>query len=85
MPVLLLTVAGRGTARCTPIPSYFEDDGCYVVRGSGGGQRDEPQWFRTCVKLTGRSISARQILVTVVAEGTNISAWAALMSIGPFP
>jgi deazaflavin-dependent oxidoreductase (nitroreductase family) len=46
-PVLLLTVAGRttGTPRTTPV-SFFEQDGSYVVVGSGGGSAAEPQWMR---------------------------------------
>ena len=47
IPVLLLTVAGRtsGLPRTTPV-SYFAHDGAYLVVGSGGGSRAEPQWMR---------------------------------------
>ena len=46
-PVLLLTVAGRTTGQphTTPV-SYFLHDGAYLVVGSGGGMRSEPQWMR---------------------------------------
>ncbi len=46
-PVLLLTVAGRksGTPHTVPI-SYFEYDGGYLVTGSAGGMKDDPQWIR---------------------------------------
>jgi deazaflavin-dependent oxidoreductase (nitroreductase family) len=46
-PVLLLTVPGRktGTPRTAPV-SYFEAEGGYVVTGTSGGSKVEPQWFR---------------------------------------
>lgn len=46
-PVLLLTAPGRttGQPRTTPV-SYFAHDGAFVVVGSGGGSRAEPQWMR---------------------------------------
>ncbi|HEY6594075.1 MAG TPA: nitroreductase/quinone reductase family protein, partial [Asanoa sp.] len=45
--VLLLTVPGRksGTPHTTPV-SYFEDEGRYVVTGTAGGSKQDPQWFR---------------------------------------
>lgn len=45
--VLLLTVAGRktGTPHTTPV-SYFEHEGGYVVTGTAGGAKQDPQWFR---------------------------------------
>jgi deazaflavin-dependent oxidoreductase (nitroreductase family) len=47
MPILLLTVRGRRTdiPRTTPV-GYQRDGGRWIVTGSGGGMRDEPQWFR---------------------------------------
>jgi len=47
MPILLITVAGRktGTPYTTPV-SYFTDGDTWVVCGSAGGGREEPQWFR---------------------------------------
>jgi len=46
MPMLLLTVTGRksGQPRSTPLV-YFEADGAYVVVGSDGGARRDPQWW----------------------------------------
>jgi deazaflavin-dependent oxidoreductase (nitroreductase family) len=45
--VLLLTVPGRTSGIPHTIPvSYFERDGSYVVVGSGGGSKRDPQWFR---------------------------------------
>lgn len=45
--VLLLTVPGRktGTPHTTPV-SYFEEQGGYVVTGTAGGTKQDPQWFR---------------------------------------
>lgn len=45
--LLLLTVRGRttGTPRTVSV-SYFEHDGRYLVVGSGGGTKAEPQWMR---------------------------------------
>jgi deazaflavin-dependent oxidoreductase (nitroreductase family) len=45
--VLLLTVPGRksGIPHTTPV-SYFEDKGGYLVTGTAGGSKQDPQWFR---------------------------------------
>ena len=47
LPMLLLTVTGRksGLERSTPLV-YFEVDGAYVVVGSDGGARHDPQWWK---------------------------------------
>ena len=47
LPVAVLTVPGRrsGTPRSVPVV-YIEHDGAYVVAGSAGGMKAEPQWFR---------------------------------------
>ena len=47
MPVLLITVAGRKTREphTTPV-LYFDDDGRFLVTGSGSGSVKEPQWFK---------------------------------------
>lgn len=47
LPVCLLTVPGRttGTRRTTPIV-YFERAGTWLVVGSAGGAKADPQWFR---------------------------------------
>lgn len=46
-PVLLLSVTGRksGLTRSTPLV-YFEDRGNYVVVGSDGAARRDPQWWK---------------------------------------
>jgi deazaflavin-dependent oxidoreductase (nitroreductase family) len=47
LPMLLLTVTGRksGLERTTPLV-YFEVAGAYVVVGSDGGARRDPQWWK---------------------------------------
>lgn len=47
LPMLLLTVRGRksGEPRRTPLV-YFEHEGAYVVVGSDGGARRDPQWWK---------------------------------------
>ncbi|HJQ45836.1 MAG TPA: nitroreductase/quinone reductase family protein [Amycolatopsis sp.] len=47
VPVLLLTVPGRrtGAPHTNPV-GYFEHSGGYIVVGSAGGRKVEPQWFR---------------------------------------
>ncbi len=44
--VLLLTVAGRRTGRPFTVPvSYFKHGSDYVVTGSAGGAKHDPQWI----------------------------------------
>ena len=44
--VLLLTVAGRKTGRPFTVPvAYLEHGAGYVVTGSAGGMKDDPQWM----------------------------------------
>ncbi len=47
LPMLLLSTLGRssGVWRTTPLV-YFEDGGAYVVVGSDGGARRDPQWWK---------------------------------------
>ena len=47
LPTLLLTVTGRksGNPFTTPLV-YFEDGGRYVVVGSDGAARNDPQWWK---------------------------------------
>ncbi|HEX4705934.1 MAG TPA: nitroreductase/quinone reductase family protein [Pseudonocardiaceae bacterium] len=45
--VLLLTVAGRKTGTPhTVAVSYFDHDGGYLLAGSAGGAKYDPQWVR---------------------------------------
>lgn len=46
-PVLLLTVKGRKSGNSFTVPvAYFPRHGGWVVVGSAGGDKDDPQWFR---------------------------------------
>ena len=47
LPVLILTVAGRksGLPRSVPV-AYFRDGGTYIVVGSAGGMKEEPDWIK---------------------------------------
>ena len=74
LPMLLLTVTGRksGKPRTTPL-AYFEDGGGYVVVGSDGGARRDPQWWknlqvdpRARVRIGRRVFDARARLATGV-------------------
>ena len=51
MPVLLLTTTGRksGLPRATPLV-YFRDGNAWVVIGSDGGARRDPQWVKNLAK-----------------------------------
>ena len=45
--VLLLTVAGRKTGQPRTVAvSYFEYNGDYLIVGSAGGMKQDPQWIR---------------------------------------
>jgi len=46
-PALLLSVTGRksGLTRTTPLV-YFEDGGNYILVGSDGAARRDPQWWK---------------------------------------
>ena len=55
LPVLLLTVAGRRTGNPFTVPVvYFPHEGDYVVMGSAGGMKDDPQWIRN-LKAAGQA------------------------------
>lgn len=66
LPVLLLTVPGRrtGSPRTTPV-GYFEHDGGYLVVGSAGGMKDEPQWIRNLGATPSAQIRLRERTVAV--------------------
>jgi F420H(2)-dependent quinone reductase len=87
--VLLITVAGRKTgAKHTTAASYFEDEGRFVVTGSGGGSPSEPQWFKN-LRHADRAVievGPTRIDVTVEIAGPderNIL-WNKLIAVGPF-
>ncbi|HLS45994.1 MAG TPA: nitroreductase/quinone reductase family protein [Ornithinicoccus sp.] len=55
IPVLLITASGRRTGSPHTVPvAYIEHNGDYIVIGSAGGARAEPQWFRN-VRVTRRA------------------------------
>jgi deazaflavin-dependent oxidoreductase (nitroreductase family) len=46
-PVLLLTVPGRKTGKPRTVPVlYLDHDGGYLIAGTAGGLKAEPQWMR---------------------------------------
>lgn len=72
MPALLLSVTGRksGRTRITALV-YFEDGGNYVVVGSDGAARRDPQWWKNLqenpqatVRVRRNEFSARASLAT---------------------
>lgn len=71
-PALLLSVTGRksGKTRSTPLV-YFEDSGNYVVVGSDGAARRDPQWWKNLqenpnatVRVGRKKFAARASLAT---------------------
>lgn len=47
LPTLLLTFTGRKSGRIYSTPLvYFEDEGRYIVVGSDGAARHDPQWWK---------------------------------------
>ena len=89
MPVLLLTVRGRktGAKHTTPV-LYLEDDGTYLVTGSGGGSATEPQWFQNLRRADEAEIEVgrRRLGVSVsVADGAQREVlWQKLLVHAPF-
>ena len=67
-PVLLLTAPGRKTGTPhTVAVAYFEHNGGYLVTGSAGGAKRDPQWIRN-LRATPRAhiqVGAEQIDVEV--------------------
>jgi F420H(2)-dependent quinone reductase len=89
MPVLLITVAGRKTgAKHTNPVLYLEDNGKYVVTGSGSGSAKEPQWFKNLRRTDQAEIEVgrRHLPVSVaVAEGAERDLlWQQLLVRAPF-
>ena len=89
LPVCLLTVPGRktGTPRTTPIV-YLERDGDWLVVGSAGGAKADPQWFRN-LRTADRAtleIGDRKHEVSVhITEGEEQNVhWAWLVEQAPF-
>jgi F420H(2)-dependent quinone reductase len=89
MPILLITVAGRktGVQHTNPV-MYLEDDGRYVVTGSGAGSTTEPEWFKN-LRTSHEAeieIGRRKLAVSVVVaagEQRDIL-WRKLVARAPF-
>lgn len=64
VPMLLLSVTGRKSGRTYTTPLvYFEDGGRYVVIGSDGGAKRDPQWWKNLeVNPTGQIRVGRETL-----------------------
>jgi F420H(2)-dependent quinone reductase len=89
MPILLITVAGRktGVKHTNPV-MYLEDDGRFVVTGSGAGSAAEPQWFKNLRSSHEAEIEIgrRKLAVSVVVaagEQRDIL-WKKLVAGAPF-
>ena len=89
LPVLLITIPGRktGDPHTTPV-SYFEDDGQFIVTGSGSGSAREPQWFKNLRQTDEADIEVgrRKLAVSVaVIEGAQREIlWQRLLVRAPF-
>jgi len=89
MPVLLITVAGRktGTMRTNPV-MYLEDDGRYVVTGSGAGSAADPQWFKNLRSTHEAEIEIGRhklaVGVSVAAGEQRDILWKKLVARAPF-
>ena len=67
-PMLLLSVSGRksGKIRTTPLV-YFRDSGRYVVVGSDGAARRDPQWWKNLLVDPRASVRVGRRTFAVVA------------------
>jgi deazaflavin-dependent oxidoreductase (nitroreductase family) len=72
-PLLLLTAPGRKSGHPHTVSvTYFEHNGSYVVVGSAGGMKNDPQWIRNLAATPTAhvQIGAEQTDVGVrIAEG----------------
>jgi deazaflavin-dependent oxidoreductase (nitroreductase family) len=68
-PVLLLTVPGRrtGQLRSTGVLYFPFDDG-YLVVGSAGGAKAEPDWFRNLRKAQRATVQMGPVTQQMTAE-----------------
>ena len=61
LPVLLLTVTGRKTGRARSAPvAYFEHGDGYVLAGTAGGAKTDPQWIHNLAAAGQASIQVRE-------------------------
>jgi deazaflavin-dependent oxidoreductase (nitroreductase family) len=69
IPVLILTVKGRKSGVEHPVPvAYFEHDGSYVVIGSAGGAKAEPQWTKNLLAAGKAKVQVRDQTFDVTAR-----------------
>ena len=89
MPILLITVSGRktGIKHTNPV-MYLEDDGRYVVTGSGAGSLAEPEWFKNLrssheaeIEIGRRKLA---VSVAVAAGEQRDTLWKELVARAPF-
>ncbi len=89
LPVGMLTVPGRktGSLRTTPIV-YFERAGTWLVVGSAGGAKTEPQWFRnlrTAARATLEIGDQKHEVTVQITEGQERDElWAWVVEQAPF-
>ena len=80
IPVGLLTVRGRrtGEPRTTSV-GYVEHEGGWLVVGSAGGMKEEPQWFRNLRRADRADLeigrTRRTVAVRVLAGEERDRVW----------
>lgn len=89
VPVLLLTVAGRKTGIPHTVPvTYFERNRSWLVVGSAGGMKDEPQWFRNLRAAQEAQIqigpSLTNVGVSVADKARREELWQHVVQTAPF-
>lgn len=89
LPVCLLTVPGRktGTPRTTPVV-YFERAGSWLVVGSAGGAKADPQWFRN-LRIAARATleigdRKHEVSVHITEREERDALWAWVVDQAPF-
>ena len=89
LPVCLLTVPGRktGTPRTTPMV-YFEHAGSWLVVGSAGGAKADPQWFRNLRQADRATLEIgdrkHKVSVHIPAGDELDTLWALVVGQAPF-
>lgn len=89
LPIMLVTVAGRtsGIDRTTPVV-YLQDGDTWLVSGSAGGAREEPQWFRNLRAADVATIEILGVRTQVEIEVTDGDSrdqrWRQLTAVAPF-
>ncbi|CAM3625302.1 nitroreductase/quinone reductase family protein [Smaragdicoccus niigatensis] len=78
--VLILTVPGRKSGQPRSVPlAYFEHGGNYLVVGSAGGMKDEPDWMKNLAAVSTASVqigdSTTAVAVRIAAEPERALLW----------